>query len=283
MYFVDVIKVLLRRWYVVLVGMLLVAGALVYAIKEVPTQYQATGQVLILLPPKATGPNTPTNPYMNLAPGLVTTATLIAEQLNNTTNHAAVKDAGFTSEYALGVVPDTGPLLVITAKDTNAREADQTMEEVVTRVGAQLDRMQANLEIPENQYMHTRRNDTNAGAQALPGSKIRAAGVLGGGGIVLTVVCAFLLDGFMRRRKAKQPDEPDTVQELNGKKSRLRGRKVAAAESDEPQQLPRPRAVSAAPGAAQRPKGPPVGKKDPGQARPGLKPSSSRAAGAKRS
>jgi hypothetical protein len=266
-YFVDVIKVLLRRWYVVLVGMVGVAGALFYAFTSVPTQYQATGQVLVLLPPEATGPENPTNPYMNLSPGLVTTATIIAEQLNNNTNHASVEEAGFTSEYALGVVPDTGPLLVITVKDTDPAEAEATLAEVVDRVGVQLKRMQENLDIPENQLMYTRRNDTNAGAEALPGSKIRAAGVLGGGGVVLTIIAAFVVDGFVRRRAARQEDEADeaaddapseepaTVPALTGtsrtgtsdKGGRTRRRRPAAGPApepgDEPEQRPRPRVV----------------------------------------
>jgi hypothetical protein len=254
-----------------------VAGALLYAVKEVPTQYQATGQVLILLPPQATGPNNPTNPYMNLAPGLVTTATLIAEQLNNNTNHAEVEDAGFTSEYALGVVPDTGPLLVITTKDTDPKEAEATLEEVVTRVGAQLERMQANLDIPENQFMYTRRNDTNAGAEALPGSKIRAAGVLGGSGVVLTIVAAFLLDGFLRRRARRSAEagpEPEEEQESPPEKARGRGKGKGAAKAPPAASTakpPRPRVVPS-----------PVKDDDSDQDRPAREAPARRAAGEKR-
>jgi hypothetical protein len=247
MYFTDVIKVLLRRWYVVLLGLLLVFGGLVYAVRTVPTQYQATGEVLILLPPKATGPNTPTNPYMNLSPGLVTTATLIAAQLNNNVNHAKVLKAGFDSEYALGVAPDTGPLLVITAKDVNPAAATKTMEEVLGLVGEQLDRMQADLGIPENQYMYTRRNDTAHPAEALPGSKIRAGGVIGGGGMVMTVVAAFLLDGLLRRRKLRHvegSESAETVPQIDATRSRRRGRDPGDAEPEQPRApRTRPRAV----------------------------------------
>ncbi len=148
---------------------------------------------------------------------------------------------GFTSEYAIGVAPDTGPLLVITAKDTDPAAATATREEVVRRVDVQLEKMQANLDIPDNQYMYTRRNETVRSADAMPGSKIRAGGVIAGGGLVLTVLAAFMVDRFARRRKAERAEVPDAGQgppeaeepsETTGKSSR-RERKLRPAVGDD--------------------------------------------------
>lgn len=211
MYFTEALAVLLRRWYVVLLCGLAVVGGLFLAVNEVPTQYQASGEVLLLLPPAATGKGTPSNPYLNLQPGLTTMATITASELNSKPVHREVVEAGFTSDYAIGVSPDTGPLLLVTVKDIDPEEAAATREEVIRRVTQQLDTLQQGLDVPETQRVYSRRSDSSRPAEAVPGAKIRAGAVIGGGGVVATILIVFLVDRiarrFRRRRTDEQPDQ----------------------------------------------------------------------------
>jgi uncharacterized protein involved in exopolysaccharide biosynthesis len=94
-YFTEALAVLVRRWYVVLICGIAVTGGLFLAVKQVPTQYQASGEVLLLLPPAATGKGTPSNPYLNLQPGLTTMATITASELNSKPVHREFVKAGF--------------------------------------------------------------------------------------------------------------------------------------------------------------------------------------------
>lgn len=209
MYFSDAVGVLLKRWYVVVVGLLLVAGGVAAALVLVPTQYQATAHVLLLLPSQSTGARNPTNPYLNLQPGLTTTATLIASELGTKSAQRTVADGGFDSSFAVGVAPDTGPLLVITVEDTDQAMAVATREEVVRQLDVQLSAMQKDIDVPSTQVIFARRNDPPGGAEVLPGSKIRAAAGILGLGVALTVVAAFLVDRLVRRRASRrQPEDP---------------------------------------------------------------------------
>lgn len=215
MYFTEALAVLVRRWYVVLLCGIAVTGGLFLAVKEVPTQYQASGEVLLLLPPAATGKGTPSNPYLNLQPGLTTMATITASELNSKPVHREVEEAGFTSDYAIGVSPDTGPLLLVTVKDIDPLAAAATRDEVIRRVTQQLDTLQAGLDVPETQRVYSRRSDSSRPAEAVPGAKIRACAVIGGGGLVATILIVFLVDRIarrFRRRRTQEQVEPDPAE-----------------------------------------------------------------------
>ena len=207
MYFTEALAVLVRRWYVVLICGIAVTGGLFLAVKEVPTQYQASGEVLLLLPPAATGKGTPSNPYLNLQPGLTTMATITASELNSKPVHREFVKAGFMSDYAIGVSPDTGPLLLVTVKDIDPEEAVATREEVMRRVTQQLDTLQRGLDVPETQRVYSRRSDSSRPAEAVPGAKIRACAVIGGGGVVATIMIVFLVDRIARRFRRKRTSE----------------------------------------------------------------------------
>src|SRR5690606_38408257 len=120
-YLSDVLAMLRRRWYVVVVGLLLIAGGAGLTYLQTPKSYQATGQLLLLLPPQAGG-STPINPYLNLDSGLNTAAALVASTMNTPEMQRSVAAAGHLAQYTIALNPDTGPLLVIT---TEAAEPQQ--------------------------------------------------------------------------------------------------------------------------------------------------------------
>lgn len=78
MYLVDALNVLIRRWYVVLAGVLVLAGGAAAVVTYVPTEHQSSGQMVLLLPPSASGTEKPVNPYLNLQAGLTTAASLVS-------------------------------------------------------------------------------------------------------------------------------------------------------------------------------------------------------------
>lgn len=201
MYFVDALRVLLRRWRIIFVGVLVLVAAAGAVERWVPTQYQASGQLLLLLPADATGPKTPTNPYLNLEPGLTTTASLIAGSMTTKDSHRALKAAGFTSEFSVALNPGTGPLLVITTKDTNAAEAVQTRDQVMRRLNTNLNTIQVAVDVPERQLIRSRPTSVDERAEVLHGSKLRALAGVGGADVLLTLIAAFVWDRFLRRRR----------------------------------------------------------------------------------
>ncbi len=124
MYFSDAARVLLRRWLVVVVGLVLTLGAGIAAVGSVDTRFQASGQVLLLPPSAPAIEGDPVNPYLNLPSALTFSASLIASTVTNLDSVKTLQAAGFNSPYSASVVPGTGPLIVITVEDTDPGAAD---------------------------------------------------------------------------------------------------------------------------------------------------------------
>ncbi|MFT4165245.1 MAG: hypothetical protein QM650_08380 [Microlunatus sp.] len=122
----------------------------------------------------------------------------------------SLEQAGYTSEYSVGMVPGAGPVLEIKAEDTDPVMAVRTRDEVIQRLEAELSRIQEEESAPKRQLIHARTNSTPEAADALPGSKIRALAAIGGLGVVTTFVVAFVID----RRRTKTTPSPG--EETNG-------------------------------------------------------------------
>jgi len=200
-YFVDVLKVLARQWVVLAVGALVLAAGAVGVLRAVPTAHQATGQLLLLLPAEASGLATPTNPYLNLPDEMTTTASILAGSMMTKDTERDLASQGFTSEYDVTVVPGAGPIILITAKDTDPSAGLETRDELISRLEAELAKIQEAVDVPERQLIRATPSSVGQVAEALPGNKIRALAVLVGVVGTLTCLVAFLRD----RRRERVP------------------------------------------------------------------------------
>lgn len=206
MYLVDALTVLARRWYVVLVGVLVTAGGAAAVITYVPTAYQSSGQMVLLLPPGASGTDEPVNPYLNLQTGLTTAASLVAGAAS-TKDVAKEMDAqGLDAEYAVAVVPGTGPLIIVTAKDSDPELATATRDAMMAWIDLELRRIQAEVHVPKAQYISATRSSVSRTAEALPGSKLRALAALVAVVGLLTLALTFGIDRLLLRRAARRAD-----------------------------------------------------------------------------
>jgi capsular polysaccharide biosynthesis protein len=224
MYFMDAVRLMTRRWYVAAIGLVLVAGGVAYTMKTLPTQYQASGEMLFLLPPDSTGHATPSNPYINLVPGLTTTASLIATEAMTKDVTAQLAQEGFVSEYSVALVPSTGPLLTISTKDTDPARAVAMRDRVMKWLRDRLDQRQRAVSVPASQSIYTEDTNVGKGAEIVPGNKIRALAGVGAAGGIVTLVAAFVVDKILSRRRtvrelklAKvEEDEDDEEKEKRG-------------------------------------------------------------------
>jgi hypothetical protein len=193
----DVLKVLRRRWYLVLTGLVLVAGASIGVFALVPTQYEAKADVLFLLP--ANSASTPVNPYLNLQQGLSTTASILGGVVTTPETQREVFKSGFTADYAVAQQPGTGvPLLSVSAQSGNADMAVATVSEIVRRINDQLASIQRDAGAPASQFITSRTFSLGNQAEALRGAKIRALAVVVALGMTLTVLVTLLIDRLRR-------------------------------------------------------------------------------------
>lgn len=201
MYFSDLIAVLRRRWRIFLAGFLLAGLASAGVLMYVPAQYQASGNVLFLLPAKtATGS---INPYLNLQSGLSVAASLVGGVVTTPETQQEVVASGFTSQYAVAQSPNGVPLLSVSAEDTDPDMAVKTVAEVIRRIDSQLNQMQVDAGAPTGQFMTIKEFSVTPTAQVLHGSKLRALGVALAVLVLGTALVAFSVDGSRRRKEAR--------------------------------------------------------------------------------
>jgi len=214
--FLDALRVLVRRWIVVLLGLLLTAGAGFYAITVVPTEYQARAQYVLLLPSSSTGSNNPTNPYTNLNAGLIFAASLIASDLSTKTVARELVDEGFESDFSIALGTSGGPALDVIVTGADRDDVLETRDELLRRFDDELGSLQRIPGIPQSQLIFSRTNAVDPVAEVVPGAKRKALLLIAAIGLVLTLIVAFTVDGLARRRsrrKAETPAGPDLDEE----------------------------------------------------------------------
>jgi capsular polysaccharide biosynthesis protein len=214
--FIDAAHVLRRRWWMFLVGLVLVAAGVLLARSLAPVQYQASGLMLVLLPAEAPEGNERVNPYLNLPEGLTTTASLIASEAVSDDVAAEIVGGGHTALYSVALVPDTGPLLTITAKDTDPGEAVSTRDALMDWINRRLVSIQEPVSPPPSQVMYTTSTSVSTTAEVLPGSRVRAMAGAAAGGLVLLLVVIFLIDRVLLRRAASRATSDGEVDEDQG-------------------------------------------------------------------
>ena len=227
-YLSDVLAMLRRRWYVVVVGLLLIAGGAGLTYLQTPKSYQATGQLLLLLPPQAGG-STPINPYLNLDSGLNTAAALVASTMNTPEMQRSVAAAGHLAQYTIALNPDTGPLLVITTEAAEPQQAIATRDEVITRLQSELERIQTEENAPVRQFIHTRTNATFDEAEVLTGDRTRAVAAVGAAGLLALFLVVAGWDRLAARRRARKSD-PTRAERIPGTRAESSGTRAEPVE-----------------------------------------------------
>ncbi len=208
----DALSVLFRRWYIVAMGLILTCGSAFAVVNIVQTQYQASANLLFLLPSDATGAKTPTNPYLNLQPVLATTASIVSEVVTTADAQRDMSRSGFESDYSVAVSPSGGtPVLVMQSVDPDPRAAVRTLQELIRRIDDELERVQLAAKAPRSQTITTRAYSMTSQAEPLRGDKLKALAVVGLVGGVATLAVAFVTDGWLTRGRLRRLSDEFTA------------------------------------------------------------------------
>ena len=136
-----------RRWYVVLVGVLITGVAAVAVASLEPPRYSVSATAL-LLPPKVSSEGKETNPYLQLG-GLTTAVDVLARALNDPRVHDKIIKQGEAGDYvAQRDFLTAAPLLVVTAESTTADRAREIRDAVMEAAPEVLSELQASVGVP---------------------------------------------------------------------------------------------------------------------------------------
>jgi len=212
MYLRDLKASLLRRWYLVVLGLLLTAGLCAAAYKVVPATYQAEASV-VLLPPSISVVEGG-NPYLYLG-GLGQALDVLTRALQSDNAQKPITEAHPDATYT--ALPDrttTGPILLVTVEGPTSEETLATLQAILDSVPPALANLQEQLAIPAGSRITSMNLAVDDEPTKIQKDRTRALLAAAAVGLVGTILLTGLLDGLLTSRRTRKQDALDRAQLL---------------------------------------------------------------------
>jgi hypothetical protein len=206
----------LRRWYLVLFG-LIVTGALVYyAYSTNAPRYEIQGTAVLL--PGSTSVPEGGNGFLYLG-GLNPALEVLLRSVNSdgTAEDILGPTAGEDDAASYSVERDlsaSGPILVITANGATKAEARDTLDAVLAVIPQRLEELQVNVSVPAGSQMTVLDLAADKEPEPLTNDRTRFILLVAVGGLALTLLGTGAIDGLIlaaRRRRADRLAEEVAV------------------------------------------------------------------------
>jgi hypothetical protein len=216
---VDLLQLLrvVRRWWVVVVPMLLATTILTWVVVDrVPVYRQAEGKIIIESPrlsaegaPSGSPAGPTENPFAVYDPSLSIVGTVVAEVLDDAAMRDRLAELGASQDYSIESEDLwDAPILSVHAVSRQADVAVQTVQIVTSAVQEELLDQQEAAGADPGSYVTARALITSEHTTLLYGGRVRSGLVclvLGGGS---TILAALALDRRRRRRLVPELDPP---------------------------------------------------------------------------
>ena len=234
MEFTAVVAALLRRWYVVLVGLVMTAGLVYVANDAVPPTYSAAGSVL-LLPPGASVADG-SNPLLALG-GLEQPAALVVAYLAGDEARQAFAEDFPNTTYDIVLDPlSRGPLVLVKVQDPVRGRRDVGPDAVLDTLPDALTMLQDQVDAPADSRVTSMPLSVDTRPTTERSDSLRALIAAAGVGMVLTLVGAVAFDALAARRRDRRR-RPRACRTSRSRRDRGRGPRSGG----EPRPWPRAR------------------------------------------
>ena len=199
MRFREAMNSLLRRWYVLFLGLLLTAGMCWIVQEYVPVTYEAKASQ-VLMPPSATVGESG-NPYLYLG-GMSQALDVLIRHVSASEVTKPVLDAFPNTEYSVQADSSTGgSILVISASGSTPEGTLGVLQAAMKEVPAALKGMQDELAITERLRISVRTVVVDEQVSKNDQSRLRLMILAAGAGIFGTLLLTATIDGLMKGRK----------------------------------------------------------------------------------
>lgn len=212
MYFFDAVRVVGRRWYIVVPLLVLTAVASLYMLKKTPASYVATGDTLLLPPnPPLTDAAKASNPYIAYFPSLSTVGEVVSSVMDGPTVSQQLKAEG-AGKYTIGLstaVQDS-PIVTVGATASSPEQATRSVELVMASFDAHLAAQQASVGAQHSSYVYAQ-NLTPPNPVKETKSRNRVLAAVLGLGLVFSFGMAFFAESLAvnwRSRRSRTAGRP---------------------------------------------------------------------------
>ena len=207
--FGTLIRILVRRWYVVLPALLITFLVAYTQVSSVKPEYTATGSILILQPP--IDPTTPApananqaNPFAQLSAPLRTTAVVISGVLSDKAVHTQIAKSGLSRDFQVTVDPDA-PVTTITATSSSPKVAVDTVNGLMGRFTTELQARQTASGVPATQQLQTQTLSAPTSAEKDTSNRSRAMGAFAVLGVIVALCAALTAENIAGRGRRRSP------------------------------------------------------------------------------
>lgn len=198
----ELLRAVGRRWYVLILGLLLVAGSVVLTLRYVPLTYDARTSILLLPPNSSTEEDW--NPFLDLG-GLDLVAGVLGKSLTDSDSVQSIVPPGSTAEYTVQLDASvSGSVLEIAASGVDPESTFSTLDAVVDLATTRLDDLQASAGAPQSTHVQLMVITNNTVAQPNAGTLLRTLIVVIGGGLAATLLLTVAIDSAIRRRRPQR-------------------------------------------------------------------------------
>lgn len=200
---VDVLRTLISRWYLLIVGLAATGALCVVALQQVPPSYEARGTVLLLPPENLLSDGA--NPFLYLG-GLEQPAEIVTKYLDADAPREALAATEPTAVYAVALDQSStsGPVIAVTVQDVTPEGAVRVLNEVLDSIPAALRTLEESIAVPEGSSIGSMRLSVDETPSTVTKESLRAVMAAAAVGSLSTVLGIAVLDGFLRRRAAKR-------------------------------------------------------------------------------
>ncbi|MCK6068069.1 MULTISPECIES: hypothetical protein [Microbacterium] len=196
----ETFRGLIRRWYIVLPGILLAAVAGVYTWSVTEPAYERTA-TQILLPGMGTLPEEATNPYLYLG-GLPSAADVIVRAVGAEDALRDIVEEHPGSEVEVTRDPTTsGPVILIKVTAPSDAAAGQIIAEMVQRTATIVADLQGAQGVPADDAITVTPIAVDQVSQPQQRDRIVLSAAVAAGGILLVLLIASAVDGLVTRSR----------------------------------------------------------------------------------
>lgn len=198
----DILRALVRRWYLTLMGLAATVGLVFGAASLSPPEYTARG--LILLLPGSNAVQAGGNPFLELG-GLEQPGSIVVAYFASASAAEEIAEVSDTADFAVALDASTrGPVISVEVTDTTPAATISTLDFLMQRVPTELARLQSQVGAPAESVITSMPLVVDAEPEIDLSGTLRlaiAAGVLG---LAATVALTFAIDAALQRRRSRR-------------------------------------------------------------------------------
>ncbi|MFE9450084.1 chain length determinant protein [Streptomyces sp. NPDC006739] len=204
----EIFRVMRRRWYVLLPGLLLTAGLIAGATVLVPVKYQSQSTVVLLNSQKATQAYDG-NPFLSTQTSLTGMADSLARNLDSDDSLRDLKSLGAKGTFAAKLADNAqGPLMWLTVTGTDKASVLASDKILTSYARERLDQFQKQQSVAPRAMIRMTTIVPPQNPVAQTKTRIEYMVMAGALGLVITLVAAFYVEA--RKRSSSQAPEPAT-------------------------------------------------------------------------